>query len=406
MAVTAPSQQFKNPVTGTAAFGRFFSAEGSKVYFTQVYSDTKEVGRCYQLNDPTSEDIPDLLDTDGGELTLDDAINIKAVRSFRSGVLIFADNGVWYIYNPDGGFKATAFNVTKISERGLNSKRSIVEAEGSMFYFSANGIMQIQAAEFDNLVAQDITEQTIRGYYIDSFLNKNTQSVYDESQKRIVWWNPDSESKGLIFDLSLGAFYPQENASEWRIARPIRIQNRVYYPAWKYDTELSYSLSDTTDETFKDFGVDTTAYMVTGWETLGKFANKKSVTQAKVFFNKTETQVTGYDTNNNTYTYDKPSSCLFQARWDFDNSSAYGKWVGRTTSSGGKGKKIELYKPTQRGFLPDSYPSAFDTGESIITKKFNIRGNGDAVQFLFEAQPEKDMQLLGYSVSYTMRGRM
>lgn len=96
---------------------------------------------------------------------------------------------------------------------------------------------------------------------------------------------------------------------------------------------------------------------------------------------------------------------MFQARWDFDKSAAYGKYTG-VLNNVGRGQAMQLYKPMQRGFIPDAYPYVFDTGESLISKKFNIRGNGDAVQFVFQAEPEKDMQLLGYSVGYTMRGRM
>lgn len=404
MAVSAPTQNFKNPTSCTAAFGRFFYAVESTVYFTQVILTSKDAGRCYQVNDPTSEEIPDLLDTDGGVIQLDEAVEIQAMRPFRSGIIVFASNGVWYIYNPDGGFKATAFNVTKVSDRGVDSIRSIVSAEGAMFYFSSSGIMQITAIEFDNLVAEDITESTIRSHYLEYLFDKNCQSVYNESKKQIEWWTPEQGSRGLIYDLSLQAFYPQLNASDYRISSPIVINNQRYLPCWEYDGQLTYGLADTTNEEFKDFGIDQSAYLVSGWETLGKFANNKSITQAKVFFRKTETQITGF--NGSSYTFDKPSSCLFQARWDFDNSGAYSKWVGRTTNNGGKGKKVELYKPMQRGFLPDSYPYDFDTGESLITKKVNIRGNGDAVQFLFEAQPEKDMQLAGYSTMYTMRGRI
>ena len=80
--------------------------------------------------------------------------------------------------------------------------------------------------------------------------------------------------------------------------------------------------------------------------------------------------------------------------------------MGVTTLAGGSGKAMQLYKPLQRGFIPDAYPYTFNTGESLISKKFNIRGNGDAVQFVFEAEPLKDMKMLGYSVNYTMRGRM
>ena len=176
----------------------------------------------------------------------------------------------------------------------------------------------------------------------------------------------------------------------------------MFYPYWSFNTNTTYSLAQPDSSDFKDFGIDQDAYIISGWETLGKFSNKKSITQAKVFFNKTETQITGYD---NGYEFDFPSSCLFQARWDFDSSDAYSKWVGQVDSTG-TGRVMQLYKPLQRGFIPDAYPYTFNTGESVITKKFNIRGNGDSVQFLFKAEPEKDMQLLGYSVSYSMRGRM
>ena len=60
----------------------------------------------------------------------------------------------------------------------------------------------------------------------------------------------------------------------------------------------------------------------------------------------------------------------------------------------------------RRGFIPDSFPWTMNTGESIIHKKVKVRGHGRAVQFRFEAQPEKDMQILGYNVSYTMKSRM
>lgn len=403
MPVTAPTQEFKNPTSCASAFGRFFYAIESTVYFSRVLVTAKEAGRCYQVNDPISEDIPDILDTDGGYIPLDDTLSIQAIRPFRSGILVFATNGVWYIYNPDGGFKATAFNVTKVTERGIESPRSPVEAEGAMYYFSGSGIIQIMADEFDNLIGKDITETSIRDYYLDNFKGKNSYGAYNEKDKQIVWWNPDAESRGLILDVTLGAFYPQQNAGVPNIVNPIRVNNDFYYPYYSFDTNTTYSLATPTSITFKDFGVDQTAYMISGWETLGKFSHKKSIAQAKVYFNKTETQITGYT---NGYVYDKPSSCKFQARWDFDSSEAYAKWVGQTTNSGGRGKPMELYNPLQRGFVPDSYPFTFDTGESVITKKFNIRGTGDAVQFLFEAQPEKDMQLLGYSVSYTMRGKM
>jgi len=406
MAVNNPTVNTKNPNCCASAFGRIFYAVDSTVMYSQVLITSKEAGRCYQNNDPTSETIPDLLDTDGGMITLEDTVDIRAIKPFKAGILVFATNGVWYIYNADGGFKATGFNIAKVSERGLESVRSIVEAEGSVFYFSNNGIVQITGSEFDVLSSNDVSAQTIRSYFLTRLAGKNVQGVYDEVAKQIVWLCPNTSKCLLLFDLEVGAFYPQMQANDDYLAsRPFKVNNATLYPFYtKGETNISYSLAQPLNESFQDFGTDIPAFLVSGWETLGKFANKKSIQQAKVFFEKTETQITGY--TDGAYVFDKPSSCLFQSRWDFDKSNAYNKWSGVLPVAGGSGKSMQLYKPMQRGFIPDAYPYTFDTGESLISKKFNIRGNGDAVQFVFQAEPQKDLKLLGYSVTYTMRGRM
>lgn len=406
MAVNAPTTNIKNPNCCASAFGRIFYAVDSTLMYSQVLIAAQQAGNCYQNNDPTSETIPDLLDTDGGVIPLEDSVTIKALTPFKSGLLVFASNGVWYVYNADGGFKATGFNIAKVSERGITSVRSIVEADGSVFYFSGNGIMQIQGSEFQVLNATDITAQTIRSYFLTSFSGRNANGVYNEADKQIVWWTPDNTSDGLILDLEIQAFYPQKQSNDlYTASRPFRVNNATLYPFYTTGTTgINYSLAQPESILFEDFGVDIPAYLVSGWETLGKFANKKSIQQAKIFFRKTETQITGF--TNGAYVFDKPSSCLFQARWDFDNGNQYKKWVGVTALAGGSGKAMQLYKPLQRGFIPDAYPYVFNTGEGLISKKFNIRGNGDAVQFVFEAEPAKDMKMLGYSVNFTMRGRM
>jgi hypothetical protein len=407
MAVDAPKRNYKNPVACTSAFGRFFYAVDSIVYYSQVLVSPNDAGRCYQSNDPTSSEIPDLLATDGGVLELEDSRNIKAMKAFRSGVIIFAGNGVWYISNADGGFTATAYNVQKISDRGVESTKSIIEGQNAVYYFSNNGIMRLTANEFNNLQVDDIAEDTIRSYFLSNYAGRKVEGVYDEGKKQCIWWIPESAGRGLVFDTRLGAFYPQMMSStSTYLKSPFTIENAVYYPSavQAEDTlSLTYNFSDTTNTQFKDFGTDQSAYLISGFETLGKFANKKSISQAKVYFRKTETEITGFA--DNSYTYDYPSSCLFQARWDFDNTDAFGKFTGILPTSG-KGKEMQLYKPMQRGFIPDAYPYTFNTGESLISKKFNIRGNGDSVQFVFRTEEEKDLQLLGYSVNFTMRGKM
>lgn len=407
MAVNEPKVNYKNPVACASAFGRFFYAVDSIVYYSQVLVSANGAGRCYQNNDPTSAEIPDLLDTDGGVLELEDSRNIKAMKAFRSGVLIFAGNGVWYISNPDGGFTATAYNVQKITERGVESAKSIIEGQNTVYYFSNNGVMALTANENNNLVVQDISEERIRSYFLTNYAGQKAEGVYDEGKKQCVWWLPAHEGNGLIYDTRLGAFYPQRlSCTTTYLKSPFSIENAVYFPSaiQAEDGEsVNYNFSSLTNRTFKDFGSDQNAYLITGYETLGKFSNKKGIGQAKVFFKKTESEIQSY--TDNSYVYDYPSSCLFQARWDFDTTEAYGKFMG-VLPSGGKGKEMQLYNPMKRGFIPDAYPYVFNTGESLISKKFNIRGNGDSVQFVFRTEAEKDLQLLGYSVNFTMRGAM
>lgn len=400
MPIQNPTPPFKQPKACAAGFGRFFYGVQSTIMFSQVLTSYKNAGKCFQMNDPTSDDISDLLDTDGGVIPLDGAVQIQALRVFGTGILVFCKNGLWMIGGSDRGFSATAYTVDKVTEKGIDSVRSIVEVEGSLLYFSTSGIVQVSYTE-SGLKAQDITENTIRTRYLQDFVNKGAQGAYNPTEKEVQWWTPESRSKGLILDLQASAFYPQENASEVLSGLPMAIDSSYLFPM--HDGTNMYFAS-TSDGTFEDFGVPISAYLVSGYETLGKFAHSKSVTEAKFYFNRTETQLTGYDDSG--YQYDKPSSCLFQARWDYDNSSAYSKWVGSTTNETGKGKAMELYQPMRRGFIPDALPYTLNTGEGLLRKKIQIRGSGEAVQFRFEAQDNKDMQLLGFSVGYSMGGRI
>ena len=209
MPIANPVPPFKNPEAVGSGFGRFFYGVDNVVYFSQVLTTSKNAGKCYQRNDPTSDTIPDLLDTDGGVIPLDRAIRIRAFQQFRLGILVFCDNGLWYIYGQDGGFKATGYNLSKISERGIDSPKSIVSAEGSVFYFSDNGIMQVVANEFDNIDAVDITETTIKKYYIDNFVGKSFRAFYNSTEKEIWWTTPQQiTGQALVLDLVSQAFYP------------------------------------------------------------------------------------------------------------------------------------------------------------------------------------------------------
>jgi hypothetical protein len=369
-----------------------------------VLVDNNGAGRCYQINDPVSEDNPDLLATDGGRIEIDEAKEILTLVPYRNGIVIGAKNGIWYLTGPDNGFTADAYSLTKVSERVVDSPLGAVQAEGTVYIPCESGIVALSYNQFNVIEDSDITESSIRTWYLENLQGTDCKAGYNSRQKQI-WWTAGNGKTQLILDLRAQAFYPQENASsDYKVCNLFEIQGSPLYSAgYSQGGSTLYTFADLSDTQFKDFGEDQTAYLVTGYETLGKFTHKKAITYCGALFNKTETQITGYE--DSQYTYDFPSGCLFQARWDFDNSNAFNKWMGVTNFGSGSGKKMQLYNPMRRGFIPSGFPWDFDTGESVIYKKIKVRGTGKAVQFKFEAEPEKDMQLLGYSVTYTMGGK-
>lgn len=405
------------PVAVASAFGRFFYGVGNTVYFSRLLLNKEDAGRCYQTNDPTSDETPDLLDTDGGEITLEDSGDIIALKRFLNGVLAFTSNGIWHIKGGEGGFKTTEYVVVKVAEEPTTSPRSIVAVNERLFYWAASDIFAIAPNEFGELKTASITEQTIKSYYLDIQGKSGVAGNYIFSEERIYWnitSQTEEETFSLVFDLNTNGFYPQlMNGRQDIVFDSTLFSGKVEW--LKEDTtEISAGVYDWTgtwsemaNEDFEDHGVAYDAYLLSGYETLQGFSHSKNSPSGMFFFNKTETQITAFDSGTNTYTFDKPSGCLLQVRWDYDSSDAYNKWVGITNLAGGVGTEMQLYQPMQRRFIAptDTYPVDFDTGEGVISTRRTFRGNGKAIQFYFEAEQGKDMQLLGYNIEYSMRGR-
>lgn len=392
--MTLPTIKKDYPVASASGLGRVFYGGGSTVYYSPVVENIRDLGRCYQVNDPTSDTQSDLLDSDGGVIQIQDISRIIDIVAFRNGVVVFADTGIWYISGTESVFKATSFQSVRLSRDILSNKGSVAELESSLFFCGETGAHVIAPNQYGILEVSNITDSTIQTKYQELIADGVYAMEHNPKKKEV--WIIFRNTGCLVFDLRTKGWYPQErDSSDVRVVDLNYFNDQMYFVNFEYTSlrSFKYNWATTTESTFKDFGVDQVAYITTGWETLGKFSHKKASTYGTFFFKKTETEITGYDDG---YVFDYPSSCLMQARWDFDNSNAYKKW---SPSS-------QLYNPMKRGFIPlTDYPFTFDTGEEFITKKVKIRGNGKAVQFHFEAEPEKDLQLLGYSVEYSMRGR-
>lgn len=202
--------------------GHYFYLCGDTVLFSQtVKQDGSGYDKCYQDADPTSEEISDIIATDGGYIKFPTMGNGLALESFNRGVIVFGRDVVYGIMNTaTGQFTAVDYDTVEISRAGLASRMSVVSTADQVFYWSPLGIFSIgMNPQTDNtVVAQSISQKTIQYWYnrLPDYSKNNCRGAYDYINNRIYWLFPtDSDNLnnlngGIIYDLNYGAFMPLE----------------------------------------------------------------------------------------------------------------------------------------------------------------------------------------------------
>ncbi len=395
------------PNAVAAGFGRVFYGGEEVVYFSQIIENEGNFGKCYQTNDPTSEDFNAVLDTDGGKLKVSGAKGINKLVQWGKGMLVIAKNGVWFIRGNDSGFTATSFSVDKIDNAtGCVNPQSVVDAPDGVYYWSDNEIIKIHTDEFGNILATDVSSLQIKKFYqeILGVSKENCTGAYDRNEKQVGWLyksvatsDPNDYDREVLFRLDTQGWYPQEFASKvstgWEISASFSLDITSDDVIKRYiirDGSDNYSVAYLTDPSFQDFGIDyPTAYIETGYETLGNSGHSKSATYAVIHMERTED---GFDVNLDPTS---PSSCIFQAKWDWHNSAAGNRWSVP--------EQVYRYR---RQYLPADDTDDYDTGAKMIEFKAKVRGGGSAVSFRFSTEPQKDLQLYGFEGGYEMKGRL
>jgi len=192
---------------------------GGVLYSQQLVVPDKE-GNCFQEADPTADQINDLIDTDGGFLPMPGVGEIYKLMEVGTGIAVIASNGVWFITGADGnGLSATNIRLDHSSTIGALSASSVVQAEGSIFYFGIDGIIQGSVDELGGLQMNNITQQVIQTFYINisAAARRDATVVYLPEQRKIYWAYRDalaaagttsrSFDKFLILDFDIGGFY-------------------------------------------------------------------------------------------------------------------------------------------------------------------------------------------------------
>lgn len=421
----------------------------SYILFSQLVKDPKQLFRCYQSGDPTSQTSADLVDTDGGLIKIEGAYNISRMVNIGESLIVLAENGVWAIRGESGvGFKATSYEVVKISTHGCTSPYSAVEVDNSLVYWGDDAIYQIAKNEIGDLASQNLSNNTIQSFYesIEDSSKRSAVGIFDSYSRRVRWvYDNDlpssTQSSELVLDVGLGAFYPSkiqgastlpkivapfttppflyDDGTEFvyvgsdqveASADPVIVLNKIRQNDLreiKYLTitstggglgPVNYTFSHYKDSTFVDWktyddtGVDAAAYFITGYTTGGDSMRYKQVPVIVSHFRRTESGFT-LDEEDDLVPINQ-SSCILQSQWEWSNSANSNRW----------GRDIQLYQ-YKRHYIPADALDDYDNGfETIVTRR-KLRGKGRAISLKFSTEPLKDCRLLGWGMDMSVQGR-
>lgn len=410
------------------------------ILYSQIVSDISKVENCYQQNDPTSEKISDLLETDGGVIQIPEAGNITGIYPLGKGLVVFATNGVWMISGADAGFTPLNYTVDKISNNGCFASHSIVKANEYIYYWGISGIYRIKYSPSEGVSVEPLTDTIIRGYFIDipNFCKKYAEGKYNDSEKIVYWLYSENEThryrknKLLCFDTYIGCFYTQtinnsldpvivsigvtkENINVTTVdvivdngdlvvddvgSRVITdvLEESAGVQKIKFATlvtngglrKLTFADYSTTRTTFNDWvsyngtGADVAAYVITGYNLASSGPTRaKTGNYLTAFMKRTEET---FDAN---VVPVPPSSCLLQTRWDFTDNAIAGKWSD----------PVQIYRINRVFFGTPS--TDYENGYPLVITKNKLRGRGKSIQMKYSSEAGKDMQLVGWSATFT-----
>lgn len=413
----------------------------SYILFSKVVDSPSDISLCFQQNDPTSKDFPDILATDGGFIRINEAYGIHKMISLGSALMVVATNGIWRILGgTDNGFTALSYIVEKISDRGCSSPDSITVVDNGFMFWSDDAIYYVSPDQFGSWACNNISFGRIQRFY-DSISVSDKQKaygLYDSYERKVRWlfYNKTSSTvpvRELILDIQLQAFYtntvkqlttayPKPAAmylglsyevsnSEVSVVvnnDPVVIgldqvvissdevlgtsqRELGYVIITSTSPTISYTFGKYIDTDFRDWrsangvGVDADAYVVTNYIAGGDFQRDKQLPYITIHMRRTEN---GFDTDYNPI---NQSSCLVQARWDWSDSDRSGKW----------GREFQAYR-YRKLYLPTSQFDDYDNGFATIVTRNKLRGNGKVLSLRFRTEPNRNLHLYGWSMIFSV----
>lgn len=361
----------------------------NSVYVSQSVVRGDEFNRMYQFADPYSKTDSTIVDTDGAVIVITEASNIKSIVPYNFGVLVFAENGVWYIGGSDG-FKTTLISIQKISDIGVASTGAVTSVESGIVFFGNNGIYGIKESVSGSGFpeAQDIGEK-IQSYYtaITNTSRTYAEAIFDKLNKRLYYFYYAggislAHNSCLVLDTRTGSWFKHSfNSTAGAI-----ISHFVQTPNASTESELIFVMQRSggtwgfgkfTPTVWSDF-TGTTAekytfysYITMSHQTYGTVIRKREATYLTTVFERLEPDFDG--------------SCKMRVDWNWS----------RTTASPYFGTARQVYFPNK--YITSLYNDTLNGLETVVTKH-KIRGWGNVFRFHFESEGDMPFKLLGWEL--------
>ena len=370
------------------------------LFFTQIIENETQYGRCYQRNDPTSEEVFELLPSDGGVLKILGVGIVTSLFSLQGALIVIASNGVWVLSGSNNaGFAANDYNIKKISSIGSISPLSVVDVAGTPMWWGEDGIYTLKYdPQNGNFIVESRSSGVIDTFFtsIPASTRKYVKGAYDTANFVVYWiYNniggsvPYTYTNVLCYNILSNAYYPWSvvNADpKLRGLVYVRDSNHISIPRIK----LTITVPSTATTNLLSYGSFHSATYA-DWQNIsidGGSTFPYGIAYTSYF-------ITGYTLPGQTQTFAQPNY-IFLYFEQITDSSFRVQNIYEFATSANSGKFSSLQVVT----------SAPSTNRAIVTRRLKGRGKGRSIQMKILSTEGKPFTLVGWSTWMTMNANV